>query len=223
MGLLDFLKKESKSEPPVSKSDGKYYQQDSYYTKKAFNGTQFEKDVITFQERKKTCIPTKRGLYVAEILLLEYCTYGKYPNPKNGYPGFWWFEYGMRNIGSYLQSLEKRGFIFFDSTTSKYNLTKLGEQELLENEYVPYMHKNKLKTTDDARLGPVFNVWSVNKALGTGDKRGWKKIVTKMEQNLISHRDKTNKNSREALRKIDPKLAAVLDKQDIEIAKKKRK
>ena len=40
--------------------------------------------VIAFDERKQISFPSKNGLYVAEILLLEYCSKGKYPNPKNG-------------------------------------------------------------------------------------------------------------------------------------------
>lgn len=52
-----------------------------------------------------------RGLYVAEILLLDYCQKGKYPKPEHGYPGFWWFEYGIRDVGHAMESLCKRGFI----------------------------------------------------------------------------------------------------------------
>lgn len=68
-------------------------------------------DVVTFEERKKTCIPSNRGLYVAEILLLYYCSEGKYPNPARGYPQFWWYEYGIQDVDAMLQSLEARGFL----------------------------------------------------------------------------------------------------------------
>lgn len=98
-------------EPPIPESEKKYYQPDSYYTNKVHQGTQFERAVITFEERKKTSTVSQNGLYVAEILLLEYCSYGTYPHPKNGYPAFWWFEYGIKNVGAKLQSLEERGFI----------------------------------------------------------------------------------------------------------------
>lgn len=111
MGLLNFLKKRNTSEQPIPDSEKQYYQPDSYYTNKAHQGTQFERDIITFEERKNTSVPSKNGLYVAEILLLEYCSYGTYPNPKDGYPGFWWFEYGIKNVGAKLKSLEERGFI----------------------------------------------------------------------------------------------------------------
>lgn len=111
MGIIKFLRKITNSEPPIPKNEKKYYQPDSYYTKKTYEGTQFERDVITFEKRKKTSTVSRNGLYVAEILLLQYVSYGTYPHPKNGYPGFWWFEYGIRNIGAKLQSLEDRGFI----------------------------------------------------------------------------------------------------------------
>lgn len=83
----------------IPESEKKYYQDDSYYSEKAFVGTPFE-------ERKKTAIPSSRGLYPAQILLLSYCEKGTYPGPKNGYPGFWWFEYGIRDVGQMLKQLE---------------------------------------------------------------------------------------------------------------------
>ena len=75
MGILDlFRKKESSvppaAEPPVPASEKKYYQEDSYYTEKAFPDTPFERTVVIFEQRKKTCIPSTSGLYVAEFLLL---------------------------------------------------------------------------------------------------------------------------------------------------------
>lgn len=122
MGLFDSFKKKagnSVDQKPnvltVPESEKKYYQPDGYYTAKIYEGTPFEKTVITFDERKKTSIPSERGLYVAEILLLEYCSYGKYPAPSNGYPGFWWFEYGIRDVAAALKSLELRGFIKYGS------------------------------------------------------------------------------------------------------------
>lgn len=107
MGLFDFFKKASNSKQPIPESEKKYYQPDSYYTTKDIRG----EDVITFEERKKTSTVSRNGLYVAEILLLEYCSLGTYPHPKNGYPAFWWFEYGIRDVGTILHSLEERGFI----------------------------------------------------------------------------------------------------------------
>lgn len=150
MGLLDLFKKNnvkraapkktlakknSKSQLPekkstVADSEKKYYQPDSYYTDKAHEGTMFERNVITFERRKSTCFPSRNGLYVAEILLLEYCSYGTYPGPKNGYPGFWWFKYGVRDVGKMLCSLEERGYIRFAPATN--SVSKLSIAQLKE-------------------------------------------------------------------------------------------
>lgn len=122
MGLFDFLRKknnvtmekETSAKQIISsipESEKKYYQDDSYYSEKAFVGTPFERKVVTFEERKKTAIPSSRGLYPAQILLLSYCEKGTYPGPKNGYPGFWWFEYGIRDVGQMLKQLEEMGYI----------------------------------------------------------------------------------------------------------------
>lgn len=95
----------------ISDDERKYYRPDDYYTYYSYPGTEMAKKVVTFEERKKISYPSERGLYVAEILLLDYCRTGKYPKPKGGYPGLWWFEYGIRDVGHALESLEKRGFI----------------------------------------------------------------------------------------------------------------
>lgn len=240
MGLFDFLKKknsvpenieteQAKTALPVPKTEQKYYQPEEYYTTKSHEGTMFERTVITFDERKKTSVPSEGGLYVAEILLLEYCTYGKYPHPKGGYPGFWWFEYGIRDVGAALESLRERGFIEFGSVNDalkgftvaqlkellqskglsaagkkaeliekvienfsedelmavgaerKYILTDKGSTELRKNAYVPYMHKYPYKTIEGGKFGREFNVWSINRLLGTGDKSNWKAVVDEQE------------------------------------------
>ena len=214
MALFDFLNKK-KGEPPIAEKDKPYYFPDEYYPDITHKGTVFEKKVIPFEERKKISYPSRGGLYVAEILLLEYCSYGTYPHPKSGYPRFWWFEYGIRNVDVMLDSLKSRGFLqedraidqfprmtipqikelagrlgiavsgtkaeivstILEQTTPqlleqaiperKYMLAEKGTQELEENGYIPYMHKTKKKTLEDTRFGPEFNVWSINRILGT--------------------------------------------------------
>ena len=274
MGLFDFFKKKAKSESPqqakdvrsIPETDKKYYQPDSYYTEKASEGTPFEKKVITFEERKRTAIPSSRGLYPAEILLLEYCSKGTYPRPKNGYPGFWWFTYGIRDVGSALRSLENRGFIALGSALdcvksltiqqlkellaakkqsatgkkaelvarvalvyseeelldagiqAKYVLTEIGQQEVNENAYVPYMHSIPSKTTEDDRLGMTFNVWSINKLLGTGDKSNWKVIVEEQEQKKKNELESRNESIMRELKRIDPEGYKTLKTQDQQIA-----
>lgn len=138
MGLFDFLinkadlnSKEKTAvavvKSTVAENEKKYYQDDSYYTSKVHKGTVFEKTVITFEERKKTAVPSQRGLYPAQILLLEYCSYGIYPGPQNGYPGFWWFEYGIRDVGTALKELETSGFIVMGSLRDAVGSLKIQE------------------------------------------------------------------------------------------------
>lgn len=106
-------------DPPIKESDKKYYRPDDYYTDTVpvlsvdSNGNYGRRKVVTFEERKAISYPSRNGLYVAEILLLHYCSYGTYPHPQNGYPGFWWFEYGIRNVDARLENLRIRGFIEF--------------------------------------------------------------------------------------------------------------
>lgn len=95
----------------ISPDEKAYYREDEYYTYYSYPETLMARRVVSFEERKKLSIPTQNNLYVAEILLLEYCTYGDYPKPKSGYPGFWWFAYGIRDVGHVLESLYERGFI----------------------------------------------------------------------------------------------------------------
>ncbi len=251
MGLLDFLK--SKKENPwstkiqvnsvirdspdcyvdsrsISPDERPFYKPDNYYTFYSYPGTGMGQRVITFEERKRISFPSRRGLYVAEILLLEYCSQGQYPKPRNGYPGFWWFEYGIRDIGHALESLVHRGFlqwalkknclnslksdelklilgnaglrtegrkaelvqriaaelpeekIVIPNYVPKYELTSLGNAELEENGYVPYMHRHSRRTTEGNTFGEPFNVWVINRCFPNGDAACWRQVVGKIEK-----------------------------------------
>ena len=94
----------------IAEDERPYYRNDEYYTLYSYPETEMARRVITYEERKKLSNPTKSGLYVADILLLEYSDCN-YPKPNGGYAGFWWFEYGVRDIGHTLESLERRGFL----------------------------------------------------------------------------------------------------------------
>lgn len=239
----------------ISADEKEFYQPDSYYTLESYPGTLMAQKVITFEERKKTTFPSTNGLYVAEILLLDYCKNGYYPKPKNGYPGFWWFKYGIRDIGHILESLEKRGFIKWGEKkellsalklpelqeiaiannisknqtkdnlikeikekvseenlpeqffSKKYVLTELGERELLENGYVPYMHKNKFTTIEGLPENKSFNVWDINK-LFHNNPSSWKELVGNIEKERfgVSVANKEN---------IQPKEDSVLTPKEI--------
>ncbi len=226
MGLFDrFKSKQSNSKiaASVDESEKQYYQPDDYYKKIAFEGSSFEREVIPFEERKKTSYTSNGGLYVPEILLLQYCEYGNYPHPSNGYPGLWWYQYGIRDVTAALKQLEERGFICFGSASAslkrlkvselkellvekncsasgkkadlierisdnyseqeliskgvepKYILTPLGEKELQENEYIPFMHSFHGTTIDNCEN--EFNVWSINRTLKGIEPENWKDII----------------------------------------------
>ena len=101
----------SDQEPQIPESEKQFYQPDEYYTDTDISGNQ----VIPFEQRKGSGWKSKNGLYPAEILLLSYCSKGQYPGPAKGYPAFWWFEYGIRNVSYVLGTLADRGFIQFGS------------------------------------------------------------------------------------------------------------
>lgn len=53
--------------------------------------------------------PSKNGLFPNEILMLDYSR--KYKTNNNDFPGFWLYEYGVKQPQELLKSLENRGFI----------------------------------------------------------------------------------------------------------------
>lgn len=136
MDLFTALSLNQNQEPPIPAEEKQYYQKPSYYKdyapSLALDAVNGVKRVIPFSEQKQVETPTTHGLYKAEIALLRYCSYGTYPHPKHGYPGLWWYQYGIKNVGYYLQLLEKRGFIQLNKD-GKYLLTPLGQQELENN------------------------------------------------------------------------------------------
>lgn len=272
MGLLDFFRKKrklkkndvsitdqilEKETSSIPDSEKQYYQEDEYYTSKVFEGSPFEKDIISLEERKKTSIPSRKGLFVSEILLLHYCSKGTYPNPQNGYPGFWWFAYGIRDVGAALRSLESRGFIelgpagaalksltitqlkeilrehnlklsgkkdelvlrVYDNVSEtelldagierKYMLTKSGEEELSENEYVAYMHSHS-KYTD-------FTVWDLNWMLGYDDKSHYKEIIDSKHKEIENRLEQSNKKFMDDIKSYDPNGYRELRNQDEQI------
>lgn len=163
----------------ISKDEKKYYQPDSYYTHQFGQPVK----VPTFEERIKNTNPSSTGLYVPEILMLHFCK--NFPNPKNGYPAYWWFNYGVRNVGAMLHSLEERGYIEIDEKNGKYRLTSKGKTEQAENEYVYFTHYNSLDVT--------FDAWKMNNLLGSGDKSNFVEIF-----NNNCHLRKPDKSSKEA-------------------------
>ncbi|MGL5950449.1 MAG: hypothetical protein ACRCZH_03425 [Cetobacterium sp.] len=222
MGLFSFFKKKINSKTDtviaqetlkmeaaaIPETEKKYYKEHDYYTVKIHEGTPFENEVITFEKRKETSIPSKNGLYVPEILMLHFSK--KYPNPKNGYPGYWWFRYGVRDVGSSYKSLEERGFIRLNEITTKYELTELGKLELEENAYVYYMHRHSTYTT--------FTIWDLNQMLGNDNKSNYIEIIEKRHAEINKSNVKNNNEFMSELKKIDPKGYKELKTQEDQIA-----
>lgn len=63
----------------------------------------------------------------------------------------------------------------------------------------------------------TFNVWSINKLLGSGDKSNWKKIVDEQERKINKEIADRNDAFMKDLKKIDPKGYRVLKTQDQQI------
>lgn len=221
MGLFGIFKKKTKEKNSVPtaqealikqtatipESEKKYYQPDSYYAAKSHEGTPFESEVISFEQRKVTSIPSTNGLYVPEILMLHFCK--KYPNPRSGYPGYWWYKYGIRDVGSVYESLVERGFLIINDKTGKYELTSLGKSELEENAYVPYMHSHSKYTT--------FTIWDLNKLLGTGDKSNYLEIIEEKHTEIDNRNEASNKAFMKELKVIDSEGYRLLKGQDKQI------
>lgn len=129
----------------IAPDEKQFYQPDEYYTFETHPGSQFNQRVVTFDERKEISYPSRGGLYVAEIMLLDYCRKGTYPKPKKGYPGFWWFQYGIRDVGSALASLEMRGFIRWAPKSRCINECTVVElRDLLKREGLPTSGKKQV-------------------------------------------------------------------------------
>lgn len=188
---IDTFTKPRVEEPPIPESDLPFYEEPEYYTDfvpsfslKAKNGML---RVQSFAERKKTSYPSPRGLYVGEIALIHYCSFGDYPGPKRGYPGFWWFEYGMKNVDFYLKSLEERGFIQMQEN-GKYLPTELGKQEVKDNYYVVYMRNAPGMTIDNLEASDDFSVWGINRRLAGGDPTKWESALMDIWREIDEHK-----------------------------------
>lgn len=148
MDLFSFAKKLVKGNyadsSSISDDEKEYYRSDDYYVYEIPDVLSYPVRVIEFEERKKSAYPSRNGLYPAEIVLLYYCSLAKLPKPITGYQGFWWFEYGIRDVGHALESLEKRNFIKFADYIS--TLKKLSPKEIniiIEKLNIPSSKNNK--------------------------------------------------------------------------------
>lgn len=224
----------------IADDERPYYQPDSYYVFETNPDGIMNRRVRTLDELASSTNLSRNGLCASEIMLLDYCSRGKYPKPNHGYPGFWWFKYGIRDVGGALGSLESRGFVKWatkanclrglkvaelrdilkleglsctgrkdelidrivstipderiavSDSSLKYELTELGETELRENGYVPYMHSHRHLTADGLPADLSFTVWDINALFPKGVDRDWRTVVGEIEMrrfgvNMASH------------------------------------
>lgn len=91
-------------------------------------------DIVPLSLRLKKAVPTKRGLYPHEILMLDYAHTYSTDLSHQHFQGFWYYEYSVEHPGDVLKSLEKRGFIQPGNLRSA-----------IQNQTVPVI-KNELRT-----------------------------------------------------------------------------
>lgn len=173
-------------------------------------------DIVPLNVLLKKAVPTKRGLYPHEILMLDYAHTFSTSSRNNHFQGFWYYEYSVEHPGAVLKSLERRGFIQPGDLRSAiqnltvpmikkelkaigqkvsgkkaelidrllenasledlekkfpvrfYELTESGQQELAENQYVPYLHRHK-----------YMSVWEMNDRLNHKNPRhfGYRDLI----------------------------------------------
>lgn len=68
-------------------------------------------DIIPLSVLLKKAVPTKRGLYPHEILMLDYAHTYSTNSHRRHFQGFWYYQYSVQRPGKILHSLEERGFI----------------------------------------------------------------------------------------------------------------
>ena len=86
--------------------------------------------IVPAEERIKNAIPCSQGLYPHEILLLDYIKSFKYNTERTEFSGFWWYDYGVKDVLAVVRSLEERGFIKpgdLRSALSSYNASEIKE------------------------------------------------------------------------------------------------
>lgn len=151
----------------IPDSERGHYQENDYYRYNPYEGTPFDNGgVVDYAEQIKTVKPSSRGLYPPEIVMLYFCK--KYPlEDGKKYPGYWWFEYGVVNVKSLLDTLEENGLIHLGKK-GKFEPTEDGEKEIAENEAIIWAHRKKA----------IGSAWDVARLLD-GNMKNWKDVIWK--------------------------------------------
>ena len=121
MGLFDMFKKK----PSTPARSGK----DKVTKTKNFtivdHTDNLEAQIIPIEKRIKQMKPIVEGLYAHEILALSYAE--TYHLSGDEYQGFWWWQYGVKDVAGMLRSLQSRGFITEGGTDSAVRACKATE------------------------------------------------------------------------------------------------
>lgn len=118
MGLFDFFKKKNNQDnDTTTQTTEKIKTSAGEITIKMGVQTQTDADVIPAEKRIKSAFPSRNnGLYPHEVLVLDYAD--SFYTKGNSYQRFWWYRYGVKNVDSVLQSLQKKGLITIAPLTS---------------------------------------------------------------------------------------------------------
>jgi len=126
---------------------------------------------ITLEERLKTAIPCKEGLYPHEILALN-CAYGS-PIYQDYVPDWWVSRYGIRNVREIFASLMERGFLkvgdiegslegeninILKAVMQKYNLKTFGKKSDLIKRLIDGVPEDKLRKMYPQQIYGLTNI-----------------------------------------------------------------
>ena len=105
MGLFDIFKKTNKKAEPAIKMNFTV----NISTPQPPSQEEIDAQIVPVEDRVKTAIASKRGLFPHEILVLDYAH--TFYTSGNSFQGFWWYQYGVRDVQAVLDSLAQRGYL----------------------------------------------------------------------------------------------------------------
>lgn len=121
MGLFDLFKK--KTSAPARGGKDKVTRTKNFTI--VDHTENLEAQIIPIEKRIKQMKPIAEGLYAHEILALSYAE--TYHLTGDEYQGFWWWQYGVKDVTGMLKSLQTRGFITEGGTDSAVRACKVAE------------------------------------------------------------------------------------------------
>ena len=158
MGIFDFIKKRLSRQKEEESRNVKV----SIRSKSTINNEIIEDEIIPVEERLKYMKPGDQGLYPHEILVLSYApTF--YTDGNNSFQGFWWYQYGIKDVNKVLDSLLDRKLIRVGSIESAmWKSTVVELKDILrENDHKvsgkkEVLIKRLLDEVDEEKLNGIF-------------------------------------------------------------------